>query len=39
MDEAIRALPAGVGKVDQYLDSTDILSNPARCRAMAGLYF
>ncbi len=38
-DEAVRALPPGIGKVDQFLDNTDILSHPERCRAMASLYW
>ena len=37
-DEAVRALPFGVGKVDQYLDSTDILSHVSRCRALGAVY-
>jgi hypothetical protein len=37
-DEAVKALPPGIGKVDQFLDNTDILSHPNRCRAMAGVY-
>jgi hypothetical protein len=31
-------LPSGIGKVDQFLDNTDILSVPERCRALARLY-
>ncbi|MFZ0548242.1 MAG: DUF4037 domain-containing protein [Candidatus Promineifilaceae bacterium] len=37
-DTAVRTLPFGLGKVDQYVDSTDILSNTARCRALENLY-
>lgn len=37
-DNAVLALPPGLGKVDQYVDSTDILSNTARCRALESLY-
>jgi len=37
-DEEVRALPYGVGKVDQYVDSTDILSNTERSRRLSALY-
>jgi hypothetical protein len=37
-DEQVKALPFGVGKVDQYLDSTDTLSHSRRCRRMSDLY-
>ena len=37
-DEEVKALPYGVGKVDQYVDSTDILSNKERFRALSALY-
>jgi hypothetical protein len=37
-DEGVRALPYGVGKVDQYVDSTDVLSNVVRCRQLSHLY-
>lgn len=37
-DDAVKALPFGVGKVDQYLDSTDILSSSSRCRALDSVY-
>lgn len=37
-DEAVKALPFGVGKVDQFVDSTDILSESGRYRALAPLY-
>jgi hypothetical protein len=37
-DEEIRALPYGLGKVDQFVDSTDVLSNTARCRSLSTLY-
>jgi len=33
-DEQVRALPYGVGKVDQFVDSTDVLSHDRRCRAI-----
>lgn len=37
-DEEVKALPYGVGKVDQYVDSTDILCNRERFRALSALY-
>ncbi|HZD11200.1 MAG TPA: DUF4037 domain-containing protein [Candidatus Binatia bacterium] len=37
-DPAVKQLPRGLGKVDQHVDSTDVLSYPARFRALAGLY-
>jgi hypothetical protein len=37
-DEAVLALPPGLGKVDQYIDSTDILSDTNHCRALETLY-
>jgi len=37
-DPEVRALPLGVGKVDQYVDSTDILSHTERCRKLGALY-
>jgi hypothetical protein len=37
-DEAIHALPPGIGKVDQYVDNTDVLSHASRCRALGKLY-
>lgn len=37
-DPAIRALPFGVGKVDQWVDNTDILSAPERFRRLAAVY-
>jgi hypothetical protein len=37
-DEDVLALPYGVGKVDQYLDSTDVLSHIGRCRKLDVLY-
>jgi hypothetical protein len=33
-DPEVRALPYGVGKVDQFIDSTDVLSHDRRCRAV-----
>jgi hypothetical protein len=37
-DDEIRTLPYGVGKIDQYVNSTDILSHTARCREFGILY-
>jgi hypothetical protein len=37
-DPEVRSLPYGVGKVDQYLDSTDVLSHVGRCRRLGVLY-
>jgi hypothetical protein len=37
-DEKVRALPYGVGKIDQYVDSTDVLSNSGRCHKLSALY-
>jgi hypothetical protein len=37
-DKEVRALPYGVGKIDQYVDSTDILSSSTRCRRLRALY-
>ena len=37
-DPEVRALPFGVGKVDQYVDSTDILSYTQRFRKLGALY-
>ena len=37
-DEKVKGLPYGVGKVDQYVDSTDILSNTERFRRVSALY-
>ncbi len=34
-DEAVRALPAGVGSVEQWVDSVDVLRPPERRRAAA----
>jgi hypothetical protein len=35
-DLQVRALPFGLGKVDQFVDSTDVLSHDGRCRAVVG---
>ena len=37
-DEEVKGLPFGVGKIDQYIDSTDILSNSGRCHKLSALY-
>jgi hypothetical protein len=37
-DEEVRSLPFGVGKVDQWVDSTDILSSAPRWRMLKVLY-
>ena len=37
-DQEVKRLPFGLGKVDQYVDSTDILSDPGRCRRLGALY-
>jgi len=37
-DQEIKRLPYGVGKVDQIVDSTDILSHAKRCRQLSMLY-
>lgn len=37
-DEEVKALPFGVGKIDQIIDSTDILSYPKRTVKLKALY-
>lgn len=37
-DRQVRALPFGVGMIDQYVDSTDVLSHTGRCRRLGVLY-
>jgi hypothetical protein len=37
-DPAVKALPYGVGKLDQYVDSTDILTHARRFRALSAIY-
>jgi hypothetical protein len=37
-DEEVRKLPFGVGKVDQFIDSTDILSSAQSWRKFADLF-
>jgi hypothetical protein len=36
--EEMQALPYGLGKVDQYIDRTDVLSHTARCQRLSALY-
>lgn len=37
-DQEVKRLPYGMGKVDQYVDSTDVLSHPGRCCRLGALY-
>lgn len=37
-DEEVKALPFGVGMIDQYVDSTDVLSHTGRCGRLGVLY-
>ena len=37
-DPEVKALPFGVGRVDQFVDSTDVLDSTGRCAALAELY-
>jgi hypothetical protein len=37
-DPEVKALPFGVGKVDQIVDSTDVLDSTGRCGALRRLY-
>jgi hypothetical protein len=37
-DPEVRALPYGVGAIDQYVDSTDVLSYTVRSRRLGALY-
>ena len=37
-DEAVRALPKGVGAVWQFIDSTDVLDEIERCRHLVAVY-
>ncbi|MGD9890626.1 MAG: DUF4037 domain-containing protein [Dehalococcoidia bacterium] len=37
-DEAVLALPVGVGSIDQFVDSTDVLSRPQRARRLGSIY-
>ena len=37
-DNEVKALPYGMGKIDQYVNSTDILSHTDRCRKLGILY-
>ncbi|WP_420628145.1 DUF4037 domain-containing protein [Candidatus Leptofilum sp.] len=38
-DPQVRALPRGLGNLDQLCDSTDILSNPTRFRKFRSLFY
>jgi hypothetical protein len=38
VDADVLRLPPAVGAVDQWVDSTDVLSNPAQYRPLAALY-
>ena len=37
-DPEIQSLPYGLGKIDQFVDSTDILSHSGRCKRVSVLY-
>jgi hypothetical protein len=37
-DQRVRNLPAAIGSVDQYVDSTDVLSNPVLRRRVRAIY-
>lgn len=37
-DPAVAALPAGVGSIEQWADSTDVLAKPARRPALRAVY-
>ena len=37
-DPEVKALPFGVGKVDQFVDSTDVLDSTVRCSGLIKLY-
>jgi hypothetical protein len=37
-DEKVRALPLNLGAIDQFVDSTDVLSSPARCDQLKLMY-
>jgi hypothetical protein len=37
-DPQVRALPFGLGKVDQWVDSTDVLSHGDRCQRLEDIY-
>lgn len=38
IDEEVKRLPLGVGSVDQFLNSTDVLDNQSHRSRLAGLY-
>jgi hypothetical protein len=37
-DPQVKALTPHLGSVDQIVDNTDLLEDPARCRRLHGLY-
>jgi hypothetical protein len=37
-DEKVRALPLNLGAIDQFVDSTDVLSSPERCNQLKLMY-
>ncbi len=37
-DPAVRALPPGVGGIDQFVDNTDVLSHPRQFRAVGAVW-
>jgi hypothetical protein len=36
--EAVKVLPPYAGSIDQFVDSTDVLESPVRCRQLAVIY-
>ena len=37
-DERVRALPEAIGSIDQFVDSTDVLTNPALRQRLKAIY-
>jgi hypothetical protein len=37
-DERVRNLPEAIGSIDQFVDSTDVLSNPTLRRRVEAIY-
>ena len=37
-DEAIKNIPADIGGVDQFVDSTDVTDRPELCRRLRALF-
>ena len=37
-DERMRRLPPDVGAIDQFVDSTDVLTNPSLCAKLKAVY-